>query len=612
MLTFENRRLNFPSGKLMDGTINFVFSNRQFRSDELTWTYRNTSCWHTRLSNGLSIELQLSADRLAMRFGNGDQALLLKEIVIEFPPQLDSEAFLEYTHSRWFYEQASGVKPVGIATPILTSNPPSHLLYLLAPRHQPGPSLLMATLPPNQGEFVVFQAVHPTPVMRGKFGVRITAEENRTLAPQTEFALSELLFQASEQDPTLQLEALGELYARHRTLPLKPPRRGWNSWDARHTDVKPEDVYRIEPELLKFSHGQIRTFVVDDGWQLAYGAWRPNPKFPCRLHDFCREVTERGGIPGIWTAPLCLANSYMVPSAWVVTSPNPDRHWVLDITHPEAQQYLRTLYTDLYQAGFRYFKVDFTNCILETEKLYDQSMGKAGVLRLLYRIIREAIGPDSYFLGCCVPYEPAFDLVDAVRTTADIQIYWSCVVINMISASARWWMHRRLWNNDPDFLVVRGPETSRENFSGTSPLIAGRYGSGPVLSRREAMTLALALYMTNGDLMLSDDFSQLNEAGRDILRRILELPPLSRAARPVDLFTCPCGEPPSQWWAEDSGQLAIFNWSEDFKTMTVKPQDFGRSQVSAMFWNEKTWESTLLPEVNFTLAPHEAIGVTLT
>jgi alpha-galactosidase len=255
--------------------------------------------------------------------------------------------------------------------------------------------------------------------------------------------------------------------------------------------------------------------------------------------------------------------------------------------------------------------VDFTNSILEAETLYDRSMGKAGILRLLYRIIREAIGDESYFLGCCVPYESAFDLVDAVRTTADIQIRWSCVLINMTSASARWWMHRKLWNNDPDFLVVRGPETSGLEEVETSPLEAGKYDSGPLLSRREAMTLALALYMTGGDLILSDVFDHLNDSGRQILHDLLELEPLEQTARPVDLFTCECGEIPAFWWDAGSGKLAVFNWSENIRRMEIVPERFGAVRVGSAFWNPKQTESPKGGKVTVVLAPHEATGIVL-
>lgn len=610
MLIFDGAYLEWKNSGLGAGTVRFEFEDRRFRSPELSWTRSGGDDWKTRLPNGLVLEMTVAEERLSMRFRNGETPLFLKEIGIDFAPGPEAEDYLEYTHSRLFLEQVSGVKPVGVATPLFAANPPSYLVYQLIPRRPGNSALLLASLPPNRGEYAVFRAVHASPAMRGKFGVGITAEEDRSIAPQAEFALSELLFRISDRDPAVQLEELGDLYAEHRTRKLKPVRTGWNSWDELHTAVKPEDVYRAQEELQTFSGGRVRTFAVDDGWQIAYGAWTPNPKFQ-DLGAFCRNVTAAGGIPGIWTAPLLADNSYLLPVEWSFPDPAQSGRRVLDITLPEVQEYVRSLYAGLRRTGFRYFKVDFTNSILNAKKLHDMSMGRAGVLRLLYRTIREAIGEDGYFLGCCVPYEPAFDLVDAVRTTADIQICWSCVLINMAGASARWWMHRKLWNNDPDFLVVRGPETAGLDDTMETPLEAGKYNSGPRLSRREAATLALALHMTGGDLMLSDVFGRLNETGKRILHDVLELEPLKKAARPADLYTCECGELPAYWWDAESGKLAVFNWSENIRRMEIVPGRFGAARVGSAFWNPTQTESREGGGVTIVLAPHEATGIVL-
>lgn len=609
MLLFKDNHFVFNGSGLQDGVMSFIFSDSHFESDKLAWT-ENDDIRTAMLPNGLLISMQIDGEVLFINFKNTGSSLFLKKIELNFPASLKTEDYLEYTHSRLFLEQASGVKPVGTATSIFEHNPPSYMLYMLSPR-QSGNSLLFAALPPNQGEFMVFQAVHESTSMRGHFGLKITAEEERSIAPGAEFALSRLLFQSSDKDPVLLLEELGERYEVFRKMELKDVQLGWNSWDEFHCDVKPEDVYRIQKELKDFSGGKISTFVVDDGWQTAYGAWTPNPKFPQDLNEFCRKVSAEGGTAGIWTAPLCLANGYMVPKEWVATTPIPDRRWILDITHPGAQEHIRKIYSGLYKAGFRYFKVDFTNCILEAEKLYDMSYGKAGVLRKLYQIIRDSIGQDSYFLGCCVPFEPAFGIVDAVRTTADIQIFWSCVEINMTSASARWWMHRRLWNNDSDFLVVRGPETSDQRFPQGCPFVSGKYGSGPRLSQREAMSLALAIYMTNGDIMFSDNFSALNESGRKILKDMLALDPLKQAARPVDLFSSPCGELPSFWWDAESGKLAVFNWSEDFRTIAIKLGQFNMKHIAGSFWNPLEAKQDENGSILLELKPHESTGLVL-
>jgi 2-hydroxy-3-keto-5-methylthiopentenyl-1-phosphate phosphatase len=63
---------------------------------------------------------------------------------------------------------------------------------------------------------------------------------------------------------------------------------------------------------------------------------------------------------------------------------------------------------------------------------------------------------------------------------------------------ARAFMHRRLWLNDPDCLMVRATDTK--------------------LTRAEATTLAAAIAVTGGMVIFSDDVPVLDDAGRALVR----------------------------------------------------------------------------------------------
>lgn len=599
MLIFENGQFAWREGNLAGGKLVLQFDDGAISASEADWSCTD-GIWSAGLINGLQLQFFIADDILHLSFQNAETKLFLKTITLEFAPTLEAGEYREYTHSRLFLEQCSGVKPVGLSTAMFEHNPPSYLAYLLAGKRY---HLLFAALPPHAGDFLVFQAVHAEKSLRGKFGVRVTVEEDRDIFPEMKFQVSPILFRRSDGNPLEMLEKLGDRYADARKIPLKERVVGWNSWDQLRSDVTAADVLRNQREFESLSTHNPRYCIVDDGWQISYGAWTPNMKFPADLSAFCREIVDRGGVPGIWTAPLTVSRSSMFPRNWTV--PLPSGQYLLDITVPEAAEYLRSIYCRLREAGFRYFKIDFTNGILGVDRLHDMRAGRAGILRRFYHLIREAIGEDSYFLGCCVPFEPAFGIVDAVRTTADIQIYWSSIQINMVSQSARWWMQHRLWNNDPDFLVVRGPETAEGRFTEETPYVCGRYASGPVLNRREAMTLALAVYMSAGDLIASDEFSKLNEAGKKILQDVFALPALRYAARPCDLFTAPTGECPAVWYAAEAGYLAIFNWSDDVRIFEIDPTRFGCTKTAGCFWNAKSFSDKV------ELAPHESIGLRL-
>ena len=79
------------------------------------------------------------------------------------------------------------------------------------------------------------------------------------------------------------------------------------------------------------------------------------------------------------------------------------------------------------------------------------------------RIIREAIGPDAYLLGCGAPILPSVGLVDAMRVGPDIGHHFEPLDGDLSQPSqraaaqnSRWraWQHGRFWVNDADCLVA--------------------------------------------------------------------------------------------------------------------------------------------------------------
>lgn len=268
MLLFENGTFRIPETGLGRGILSFEFENETITTESAVWVSCGNS-WKTELKNGLQVQIQISGDILHASFRNGTQECFLKKIHLDFAAGLEVENYREYTHSRLFLEQASGVKPVGISTPFFEHNPPSYMVYLLAPRNG-GKNLLFAALPPHQGDFLVFQARHESRSLNGKFGLSVTAEEDRSLKAGMEFKLSPVLFRVSEKNPLELLEELGDSYAALRTAPQKERAVGWNSWDQFHTDISAEDVLETQKKLDAFSEHKVRYYVVDDGWQIAY------------------------------------------------------------------------------------------------------------------------------------------------------------------------------------------------------------------------------------------------------------------------------------------------------------------------------------------------------
>jgi alpha-galactosidase len=181
-------------------------------------------------------------------------------------------------------------------------------------------------------------------------------------------------------------------------------------------------------------------------------------------------------------------------------------------------------------------------------------MTRAQAYRRGLEAIREALG-ERFILGCGNPMGASIGLIDGARISPDVAPFWHPpgvardAVPDQMSAPAafnairnsitRWWMHGRLWQNDPDCLLARDSET--------------------VLSPEEVQTLATVIALSGGMVLDSDNLSRLSDERWEWLSVLV--PPYGKAARPIDLFA---SETPRvlELNVRSHSMLALFNWDE--------------------------------------------------
>ncbi len=564
-------------------------------------------------NNGIQLELTNISDN---DFRLGDILLRFDEAT------LNAEDYLEYIHSKWLYEAQSTVKRVGLKNDFVESNPESNMVYLLKPQ-QKDTGYAFAVLPPQQEDYVYFKALHRREDLQGTFGLEIRSEQSRIVPPGKTVKCSKIMFDC-DCPPMLLLEKLGNRYHEALQQPLKPRAIGWNSWDDIKHDVNINNVMdNYEFTKNKAFGDKVKYFVLDDGWECSWGDWSFRPEFRSSAEVFCKNICNSGCIPGIWLAPLYAGENLMekhpewfarMPDGSFVEDHNAKtRRGCLDITHPEVAEHLYNIYHDLNQYGFKYYKVDFTQMVQLRTEFHDPTVGKGAIIRKTFEIIRRAVGNDAYILACAPPYESVFGLVDAARITADIQLKWSVVQFNIGSAACRWWMDRKLWNNDSDFVIIRSPEYRHTIQEWEiSPFERGKYFSGKCFSATEARSWALIAVLT-GDVMLGDDLTELNDAGLNALERILELAPVSKSAIPTDLFSCGHNRLPCIWQLDEPNRtiFAVFNWDGEYETHCLDLKKYG-FEPDSIFTNWLTREK-LYPDndmqIKFTLEPHASLCI---
>jgi hypothetical protein len=516
-----------------------------------------------------------------------------------FSPALEAWQYRELIHGASFDSLPTGVKIVGRKGFGLDFVVPGGMLTVY--QHEDGQALLVGVLPPIGAAFSEFVTLHSDPHLEGSFGFEIRHRFDCQV-PAGEAVRTSPCIALTGDGGTQLMERYGDLWAALQPRRSgRPPCVGWNSWDYYSGAVTREVMDENLAAGIELFGDALQTFVIDEGWEQQWGSWDANAKFPQGLADFCSHVKAAGRVPGIWTAPL-LVNTYnplfLDRPGWFAArsdgqlctdgySYGPMAY--LDPTQCEVLDHLRSIFRRLRAVGFEYFKVDFTQCILRAQRFADARVGRADLVRRAFTAIREAIGDDAYLLACGAPFESVTGLVDGVRTTGDIHIYWSHVLRNAQSLAARWWMTGKLWNGDPDFLVVRGPDTARPPF-GRRRVVApmgpdAGWMSGRELDEAEARAYALLVHLSGGDVILGDPLRQLEPNAVAMLRRVLKP---RRPAVPVDLFTSD-QDLPRIWISrgEEDTLVGLFNWSESAARLEFDPSAWGLSGTARDFWTDE-------------------------
>ncbi len=379
-------------------------------------------------------------------------------------------------------------------------------------------------------------------------------------------------------DARFGLEAWADAVAKVHEIKLPPQPLGYCTWyHARaSTDAKLAIQTAFAAKNLKpYGFGFVQ---IDDGWQDGVKANGPKKNFtqvdpkgpyPTGMKATADNIRAQGFVPGIWFMPF--AGTYNDPwfkdhQDWFPKRADGtpyDVFWggtSLDMTHPGAREYVSGIARRLSKEwGYKYFKMDGLWTGSATEMRYvndaykDDFIGNATLFnpdktnieayRDGLKLVREAAGKDVFFLGCNTQqnmrtYGGSFGLVDAMRIGPDNGITWAALIRGPRYGARNYFLHNRVWYNDPDPLYVR------------------------TKLALEQARLVSAWVTVSGQLSVSsDDFAELPPERLDLLRRTM--PSHNFEARPVDLFE---HDMPRIWHAHGSlggprrDVIGLFNW----------------------------------------------------
>ncbi|TAK67117.1 MAG: alpha-galactosidase, partial [Dehalococcoidia bacterium] len=351
--------------------------------------------------------------------------------------------------------------------------------------------------------------------------------------------------------PNEQLERYGD--ALGREMGARAPREapaGWCSWYYFFTQVTEEDIVRN----LRFieSHQRelpIQLVQIDDGYQGDIGDWLTvNEKFPHGMAWLASEIKRAGYIPGIWTAPFLLAETsrtFAEHPQWVIRddagAPVVAQHnwgrnnYGIDGSNPEALAWLTEVFRQICDGwGYDYVKIDFLFAAAVAGRRLDEQATRIRAYRQALEAVRKGAGEERFILGCGSLMAPSVGVFDGNRIGSDTAPWWRFLTGNEREAPrprprrpddnlsaetairntmTQFWMHNRLWANDPDCLLVRTDRTK--------------------LTLDEIRSSATAIGLSGGMMLASDELDRVPPERLEIISMLL--PVLPSSAVPVDL-----------------------------------------------------------------------------
>jgi alpha-galactosidase len=402
---------------------------------------------------------------------------------------------------------------------------------------------------------------------------------------------------------------------------------GWCSWYHFYTHLSEKDVQANLKTILEQQEIlPIQLAQIDDGFESQIGDWFSfKPEFPNGVKPLAEEISREGLIPGLWLAPFIVHPRSQVAKNhpdWLLRQKNGRLAnagfvWnvldtALDLTVPEALAYacsvVRTASKDW---GYPYLKLDFLYAAALKGRYKDPTVTRAQVLRKGMEALRAAVGRDVTILGCGAPLGSMLGLIEANRIGADVSGDWEpnfngigaffrnepampCARNSIRNILTRAALHQHWWINDPDCLLIR-PDTK--------------------LTLPEVESLASAIALTGGSLLVSDDLPQLPPERLRIAEVLL--PVIGERARVIDWFDAEMPEMLRLDQLNAAGErhvLAKFNWSDNEITFDLIPEGYhlpsGDYWVRE-FWSGKTGMMSAAQPFSVTIPPHGCAVVTL-
>jgi len=323
------------------------------------------------------------------------------------------------------------------------------------------------------------------------------SEYGRLLLPAGRTAEGETFVVGYFPDALDGLEALADAIAIANDIKLPPVPSGYCTWysnphgGAANEKLMAQLAAFCKTELTKFGFGVLQ---IDDKWQVSgrdFTTHRSNGPYRSGMKPTAEKIRAAGMRAGIWYIPFGWdpkRPAFKGHQDWFVKRAGGKQlyavRWAgtcLDMTHPEARKFLARCVTRMSKEwGYKYFKIDglwtglaakitYPSPVYREEGFgdavfHDPSKTNIEAYRSGLALVRKSAGKDVYILGCNIAQNmrtlgASYARVDGMRVGRDIGANWGRIIPCMQMGSRLYFLHGRVWHNDPDCLMLRKPMT---------------------------------------------------------------------------------------------------------------------------------------------------------
>jgi alpha-galactosidase len=426
--------------------------------------------------------------------------------------------------------------------------------------------------------------------------------EGKQLKPGQTIQYEQIVLKRSDDWLTL-LDQFGAAIAVENGISkLKPADyKGWATWDYYGRVFTDKDVYKNMDALNKLAP-EANMIQIDGGWWIERGDYQTvRPNLPGGIKAIVSRIKSEGKTPGLHfdgfrgdaASEICKAHpEYFLHDQdgkmIVEVKEMPDRvmkYTYFDYSHPGARAHIAECIRNMKENwGVTYFKVDFMRYGLENDiklkkkhvksiKAHDPTITGVERFRLGMQAMREAMGPDSYFLGCSAVFGPCIGFVDGMRTGGDIHPRYKAFPERSLANLGNFYLSGKVFNGDADYVVFREAIDEDETVSKEDV----KHGGSMTLNEAQMWADFNKIYGTAR--LHSDNLATLRPERQALVKEVFQYPAMDETV-PLDLWKHGKnkGDGFELALARKGGEvyLGVFNWGDTPKEYDVAA--FGKAE----------------------------------